>query len=612
MLYNEAASLIAGLKELQLEDILSELWLQQMRDISRLSLAAHHAVLEQKEDFVSELFIEREQIGTLIHELVLIDLYRRRVHPLLRSAGAFDSLDTVRPYILLFHEQTLAGFLQLVLFHRDALICTDDAAIVELIDWSSRKLRILAAADQHFDWSLSGASLTAPAPGLRRSARTVPARLTPEQKLAEAHRRAKEELARIEQGDDPARAPTARAEELSLQERDTLWSSACSAVAIARYIAEAVADLPIGVQSRLVDTVDAVPLLCAVLRGPAATGLRPWLRRGPNGRELFEDGTWRPLPASQYSRVSKMDAQALLALVALLTEPKVTSSFRYSPERIDAIVSLKGLLHDSACDQLPPLTTLRTLVHQVEIQAPALAQQAQSGPITSMSAQIGLSTASAGERATATANAGAAAFFRGAVVEAIPEIETRLLRIARESPSFSAWRRGRKEDNPSLFVFLAEAVVLARVALGVSRKPADLLLLAAVFATDEAEEFLALSSQAAAVCATCGRPADKRCSKCRSVWYCSCECQKRHWATHKPVCKILRKTAAPMEAKTAEIRACPAPGDILLPAVAPAPAMAVTEITAPSPTPMPEPAVSLSLAHAVEVIDDVDLLSEQD
>jgi ribosomal protein L37AE/L43A len=41
-------------------------------------------------------------------------------------------------------------------------------------------------------------------------------------------------------------------------------------------------------------------------------------------------------------------------------------------------------------------------------------------------------------------------------------------------------------------------------------------------------------------CPVCGKPAPKRCSRCQKLWYCSGDCQKRHWkAGHKKVCDSL-------------------------------------------------------------------------
>lgn len=43
-------------------------------------------------------------------------------------------------------------------------------------------------------------------------------------------------------------------------------------------------------------------------------------------------------------------------------------------------------------------------------------------------------------------------------------------------------------------------------------------------------------------CSTCGEPsAEKKCSACKSVYYCSKSCQKLHWFTHKTVCSDFLK-----------------------------------------------------------------------
>ena len=42
-------------------------------------------------------------------------------------------------------------------------------------------------------------------------------------------------------------------------------------------------------------------------------------------------------------------------------------------------------------------------------------------------------------------------------------------------------------------------------------------------------------------CNKCQKQAFKRCSKCKSVWYCSRECQVGDWPQHKEKCKKLAK-----------------------------------------------------------------------
>jgi hypothetical protein len=46
-------------------------------------------------------------------------------------------------------------------------------------------------------------------------------------------------------------------------------------------------------------------------------------------------------------------------------------------------------------------------------------------------------------------------------------------------------------------------------------------------------------------CQVCSQEADLQCSICKSVTYCSRDCQKKHWSTHKNICKRVDRVEAP-------------------------------------------------------------------
>src|SRR4051794_20534511 len=45
----------------------------------------------------------------------------------------------------------------------------------------------------------------------------------------------------------------------------------------------------------------------------------------------------------------------------------------------------------------------------------------------------------------------------------------------------------------------------------------------------------------------------KRCGQCKAVWYCSAECQQKHWSTHKADCKPAPSTGTSASAALASL-----------------------------------------------------------
>ena len=66
--------------------------------------------------------------------------------------------------------------------------------------------------------------------------------------------------------------------------------------------------------------------------------------------------------------------------------------------------------------------------------------------------------------------------------------------------------------------------------------------LAELYTSDVFDDFLGDPK-----CANCGDVASQRCSKCKSEWYCSRECQLARWKDHKAACKIASEARAKLE-----------------------------------------------------------------
>ncbi|KAG1726005.1 uncharacterized protein EDB91DRAFT_78128 [Suillus paluster] len=65
-------------------------------------------------------------------------------------------------------------------------------------------------------------------------------------------------------------------------------------------------------------------------------------------------------------------------------------------------------------------------------------------------------------------------------------------------------------------------------------------------ATAASSEFLRANQKNFGVqCTQCGMKLEKplKCAKCKGVWYCSKECQKKNWSTHKPTCHEVERSS---------------------------------------------------------------------
>lgn len=56
-------------------------------------------------------------------------------------------------------------------------------------------------------------------------------------------------------------------------------------------------------------------------------------------------------------------------------------------------------------------------------------------------------------------------------------------------------------------------------------------------------------------CAGCGEAATQRCSKCKSEWYCSRECQLKQWKQHKEMCGVLTEIKVEETKREQEVKA---------------------------------------------------------
>ncbi|XP_004615274.1 zinc finger MYND domain-containing protein 10 [Sorex araneus] len=264
-------------------------------------------------------------------------------------------------------------------------------------------------------------------------------------------------------------------QELQKQAELMEFEIALKALSVLRYITDCVDSLSLSTLNRMLSTHNLPCLLVELLEHS------PWSRQGEGGTlQRFEAGCWKTVAPSEQQKLSKLDGQVWLALYNLLLSPEARSRYCLTSFAKGQLLKLRAFLTDTLVDQLPNLTDLQAFLAHLAL------TEAQSPK-------------------------------KDLVLEQIPEIWARL-----EQENRGKWRAIAKHQLRTVF----------------SPSERDLRLQARRWAETYRLDLLQAIAPERPRCASCSTEASKRCSRCQKEWYCSRQCQVKHWEKHRNVCKL--------------------------------------------------------------------------
>jgi len=79
--------------------------------MEKLNLQAHQSAKTHTDEFILEAFITFEKLPMLIRDLILVDVWREQVFPLIVDDLA-ERRATMRGYFVLYHEATCINLLE--------------------------------------------------------------------------------------------------------------------------------------------------------------------------------------------------------------------------------------------------------------------------------------------------------------------------------------------------------------------------------------------------------------------------------------------------------------------------------------------------------------------
>lgn len=270
--------------------------------------------------------------------------------------------------------------------------------------------------------------------------------------------------------------------DLQRQQKDLSFSIGLKCLTLLSFIVDRVDALTIAVVRRLVVTHDIPCLLSEILH------CKPWIRN-VNGVERFIDGKWIDCGNDDdLSRVTKTEAHVWFSLRNLLCNADAMRAYEWNASRQREIAKCQLFITVDLLDQLPPLIDLKQRLCALTVQT------------------------SAAKRMTV-------------VLEEVPVMMENLIK---ETKAVGVGEIVKIHTERFVRVDGEQLIELAK-------RLNDVYNIDAYERFDDDANERPVTSER--VCAVCCTVTEKKCSRCERTFYCSRQCQVKHWLSHKPSCQ---------------------------------------------------------------------------
>mmetsp|Transcript_59100 Transcript_59100/g.103912 ORF Transcript_59100/g.103912 Transcript_59100/m.103912 type:complete len:436 (-) Transcript_59100:38-1345(-) len=324
----EAERYVESLKKFDISEVGTSQWMEQHRKFEKLNIQAHQNAMTNSEEFILASFLTFNKLDTLLHDLLLIEIWKESVYPLLLETLA--GRNNMRLYFILYHEATLINLLEVFMYYRH--VCeAGGEKFLELVDYVGRKLTRLNNTSYEFrqhDVDPDDVGMTA------ESAKSFAATLE-------------------------ARSPE---EELKKHFMDIELRICISAVSIARFLSEHADAMPLSVVSRITDTHDFLLLFVPLIENP------PWTRRLNSGKwQKLVDHKWTEVKPIDLLKITKLEGQPWLAVYYLLAKEVFRERYYLNSFRKNQLLRVRKYINELMLDQLPFLADIQRYMDELAV-----------------------------------------------------------------------------------------------------------------------------------------------------------------------------------------------------------------------------------------------------
>ncbi|XP_045460692.1 zinc finger MYND domain-containing protein 10 [Harmonia axyridis] len=145
LLPTEIEFYIDTMKIQEMENLGSHQWLEWHSRLQKLNQEALIEASELKEEYVKETLISFGKVNLLIHEAILINIWKHKVLPQLLKMMPYPE-STMIAYSVLYHEAVCVSLLELATYHSSFCEAMEDDAL-ELLDYCTGNVSLLLSIE---------------------------------------------------------------------------------------------------------------------------------------------------------------------------------------------------------------------------------------------------------------------------------------------------------------------------------------------------------------------------------------------------------------------------------------------------------------------------------
>ncbi|XP_026204740.1 zinc finger MYND domain-containing protein 10 [Anabas testudineus] len=310
----EAEAFVQSLETFSLKEVGSARWFRQHECIEKLNMQAILNASAMHDEFVKELLVSYGKIPVLVHELILIEVWKQKLFPILCQLQDFNPNNTFQLYMVIHHEATIINLLETIMFHKDSCDAADDS-VLDLVDYCHRKLTLLASKATHSQDNLTGKSAVS------------------------------------------------SIEELQIQSAVLEFEISLKAVSVLRYITDHTDS--ISVINRILCTHNLPCVLVQLIH------CCPWSRCREGDVEKYINSKWQKIPVEDHLKMTKLDGQVWISLYNLLLKEDCQRKYDFNSFNKNQLLKLRGFLTEVLIDQLPNLVELQRFLAHLAVTDPA-------------------------------------------------------------------------------------------------------------------------------------------------------------------------------------------------------------------------------------------------